>query len=281
MSFLTVEDVNSTLIKYRDVNIFHMIDTSNISLDEFENIKYDFCNINHSIDGNNHIFEFTIVNSNWTGAYYFLDENNNYLNVNASLDNNVLTLTTTHESVKLILYCCSLADSFNFVRLTWRPISLRSLVTSPFERISEEIPVISLNGASLNGEYYTICSHLDSVQTISEIDEYFGLNDDERNTILQFASPNSNMNTVEYNNNIFYYDVFIQKSVPEIEINDDLTVGKINRVELIVPEEFTKTNRYIPNNKFPYLKGYVYYGDETIPLKFDSTNKKYYFELLL
>ncbi|MBQ3407985.1 MAG: hypothetical protein IJH12_02120 [Clostridia bacterium] len=272
MSFLTVEDVNSTLIKYHNINLFHTINTRNIDIDEFEGVKYDFCIVNHGISGNNHTFEFNIVNSNWTGAYYFLDENDNYLDLDATYDSNdnVLTFTTTHESVKLILYCSSLADEFNIVRLTWRPISLNTLVTSSIENIIEDIPVMSLNNEDLYGKRYVI-------QNTNETHgEYFNLNSDNQPTFAQTANSNSNKTAISYNGAKFYYDCFVKKIAPNIEINNDLTVGKINRVELSVSYDLTDVNNVI---SIPSLAGYVYYEDKTIPIQLDSNTGNYYFDL--
>lgn len=281
MSFLTVEDVNSTLIKYRDINIFHTINTRNISLDEFENVKYDFCNISHSISGENHTFEFIIVNSNWTGAYYFTNENGDYLDVDATFitNTNTIQLTTSEASVRLVLYCTSLANEFNFVRMTWRPISLESIETSVTEIKRQNIPVLSLNNENLAGKIFTMhYSDRDNGYGVGTNEE-FGLNDNNEYTIPQTGNPNSDRTSVSYNGVTFYYDIFIKKLIPDVEITGNVTVGKINKVELTVPNVFTESNGFIPMIQFPYLKGYVYYGDETIPLKFDANNNKYYFDL--
>lgn len=279
--FLTLEDVNSTLIKYKHINMFHTINTRIISLDEFDKVKYDFVEINHSINGNNHIFEFKIVNSNWTGAYYFLDENDNYLDADATYNSSseILTFTTTLESVKLVLYCSSLANRFNIVRLTWRPIELNSMNVTSINSINEDFIVISLNNEDLTSKSYTVHSHMKDTDISQDISKSFNLNDENQFYIRLTGSPNINECSVSYNGATFYYDVFIKKVIPSIEINDYLTVGKINRVELSVSNDFTQLNGFIPSDDFPYLKGYVYWGDETIALKFNADKNKYYFEL--
>ena len=281
MSFLTVEDINSTLIKYRHINIFHNIDTSKISLDEFSEVKYDFCKITHTISSGTHTFTFKIVNSIWTGAYYFTDINGNYLDVDGTYDTNssTLTLSATEEAVILVLYCTNLTDAFNLVRLTWRPISLDSLLTTSISEISQNIPVQSLNDENLTGKSYSISSHIKELNIDFTTSREFGINDNNEFTIVQTANPNSSVNYISYNGAKFYFDFFIKKVAPEIEINNELTVGKVNRVELTVSRDFTQSNGYIPINQFPYLKGYVYYEDNTIPIQFDSTNNKYYFEM--
>ena len=58
---ITVEDINSVMSKYGVYSILHEIDTSNIGVDEYETVRYDFCICGHSISGNNHTF--TLIGS--------------------------------------------------------------------------------------------------------------------------------------------------------------------------------------------------------------------------
>ena len=102
MSLLTVEDVNTVNLNH--INEFYELDTSKISEQEFNNVLYDFCIVSHEIQGNNHIFTFEIHNDLWRGGYYFTKSDGSYLDVNGNYSNNVLTLITSENSVKLVLY---------------------------------------------------------------------------------------------------------------------------------------------------------------------------------
>ena len=73
MSFLTVEDVNTVNLNH--INEFHEIDTSKISLQEFENVLYDFVICNHTISGAEHTFTFEIHNSLWSRLYHVANAN--------------------------------------------------------------------------------------------------------------------------------------------------------------------------------------------------------------
>lgn len=121
---ITVEDINSVMSKYGVYNIFHEIDTSKISTDEYENVKYDFCICEHTISGSNHTFSFKIENSNWNGGYYFKKSNGDYIDSNGSYNSStgVLSFTTTETSVILVLYCLNIDTAFSFTRLTLIPI---------------------------------------------------------------------------------------------------------------------------------------------------------------
>ena len=106
MSFLTLEDVNTVNLK--PINEFHEIDTSKISLQEFENIQYDFCKVSHSINGSEHTFTFEIHNSLWSKLYHIANNAGNViLKATVRLSGDILTVTTTESSIKLRLLLCS------------------------------------------------------------------------------------------------------------------------------------------------------------------------------
>lgn len=106
MSFLTLEDVNTVNLNH--INEFYEIDTSKISLQEFENVLYDFCKVSHSINGSEHTFTFEIHNSLWSKLYHIANNAGNIiLNATVRLSGDILTVTTTESSIKLRLLLCS------------------------------------------------------------------------------------------------------------------------------------------------------------------------------
>ena len=80
-NFLTLEDVDAIIMKYGAVNTFYECNTRKIGTGLFSEMTYDFISINHTSTG----FTFRIENSAWTGGYYFLDANGEYIN---NLSNN-------------------------------------------------------------------------------------------------------------------------------------------------------------------------------------------------
>ena len=117
---ITVEDMNSILQTYALHNKYHTIDTSLISTSAFTDIAIDFVNITHTISGSTHTFVFNPRNTAWTGGYYLLDSDGEYIDSNASYSYvpNTITYSTTDDSVQLVLHCSNLAPSFHFERLT-------------------------------------------------------------------------------------------------------------------------------------------------------------------
>lgn len=116
--FLTVEDINTIDIN-TVVNEYFVVDTGLIGTDEFLNVQYDFVKVSHTISGNQHVFTFEIDNSLWCGGYWFSKSNGDYIDMDATLDNNIITFTTNQSSLKLHLYLCSYALEFYWIRLEY------------------------------------------------------------------------------------------------------------------------------------------------------------------
>ena len=139
---ITVEDINSAMSKYGVYNIFHEINTSKISTDEYENVKYDFCICQHTISGSNHTFSFEIKNSNWNGCYYFKKLNGDYIDSDGSYNSStgVLSFTTTESSVILVLYCLNIDTTFSVSRLQYIPLDSNVLIVD-YEDLGDDASI--------------------------------------------------------------------------------------------------------------------------------------------
>lgn len=113
---ITVEDVNTYIGKYGIINSYYEIDTSLISnngLSEYEDVLYDFVKITHTVEGSTHSYSFEIHNNGWTGNFYMLDNNGEYIqDATYTFDDNSLTYTSTHPNVKLGLQLCNIYEEF-------------------------------------------------------------------------------------------------------------------------------------------------------------------------
>lgn len=253
MTFLTVEDINTCINNNVGKNLFHTIDTSLIGTYEFSNIKYDFCRISHTISGNNHIFTFTIVNSNWTGEYYITDSNDNYLDIDPTIDSNTLVFTTTESSVKLVLYCfIGNHDDISEKRLTAVPIDLNPVYITYNEL-----------GSTFECEFLNLTDN--SSETVDLTIDNFGLN------------------TVTYLENTFFYIVFFKKYDVSFDIDSNLIVGRVNKVRLNYNSQtnLNITVKYgdeiIPANYDNRLEDYCFYLDLTTK----NTNSKVKFKVIV
>lgn len=146
--FLTVEDINTIDIN-TFVNEYFVVDTSLIGTDEFSDVQYDFVKVSHTISENQHIFTFEIHNSLWCGGYYFTKSNGDYIDMDATLDNNIITFTTNQSSLKLHLYLCSYALEFNWIRLEYAFEDMDTIIITKKElRSTRRIYYTSLKDGS-------------------------------------------------------------------------------------------------------------------------------------
>lgn len=123
---ITVEDYNSFIAKYGIHNQYHHIDTGLGGTEDYSDVMIDFCTVSKSTNGNNISFTFVIDNTAWTGGYYFLDSEGEYIDSDAtSSSGNTITFTYTSD-VTLVLHCCNLRRSGavrRYTRLTYIMLS--------------------------------------------------------------------------------------------------------------------------------------------------------------
>ena len=123
-SFLTVEDVNSVFSNY--INEFYELDTSNISLQEYNAVLYDFIICSHAINGAEHTFTFEIHNSLWSRLYHVANANDvvfDYFDVDVSFNEGILTVVTTEASIKLRLLLSSYYKQDEIQRTVTIPVN--------------------------------------------------------------------------------------------------------------------------------------------------------------
>jgi len=243
-SLITLEDVNT--VNINPINEFYVLDTSNISLQEFNGVLYDFTIVNHSISGNNHTFTFEVKNKLWVGGYYLTKSNGTYINSNASYSNGVISFTTTEASIQLHLYLCNFA-SFQFKREDY----------------------ILVNDAD---SIFNIKINDIGTQKIFKVHSLVYNQDYD----ISIRINNSGAFVLSSNPRRFVYANLI-KSDLLLDLSEVvLTVGEVNKVYLNVDDDF------LPNGDLTaedYLDLEVIYNNVSIPVTYDETANDYYFEL--
>ena len=152
---ITVEDFNSVLQEYGSSNIYHCIDTSLISEDyDFDGIKYDFCEVDReTTDTDEYTFKVKVVNKAWTGGYYILDSDDEYVDDATASYNSptgVITIVTDHPTIKLHLYINNYCTLFKFEQLNYILLSKNTRSIKSNIRSSLENPFLQfklLNGS--------------------------------------------------------------------------------------------------------------------------------------
>lgn len=239
--FLTVEDINTIDIN-TFVNEYFVVDTSLIGTDEFSDVQYDFVKVSHTINENQHTFTFEIHNSLWCGGYWFSKSNGDYIDMDATWDdnNNTITFTTNQSSLKLHLYLCSYALEFEWIRLEYAFEDMDTIVITKKElRSTRRIYYASLKDGSRN---YT------------DIELFEGV-------------------TVWHS---LYKLVQLKKTDFVFNFNNNCLVGKINHIPLGVDQKYLPDGSMVDDTP---LNIEIVYGDAVLPVTYDEDIEDYCFDL--
>ena len=253
MSFLTVEDINSTLYKYGKVNTLHSIDTANISSEEFEGVMYDFCICSHSMSENNDTFTFEVKNDLWCGGYYFTDADGEYIDANASINDKTITFTTTEETVILHLYLTNLFTTFNFERLSWISEDLKNLHIFKNQTTTDTFEITMLDGTTATGTVLFEYDEYSATSTISDGSTEYKISDGTHNF--------DGIVKITYDGCSYYFNCTFVKNIVPIWIEENLIASKVNTVQLTIPTGFTGLEN-----------GTVSYKDKVIPVDFENNS---------
>ena len=275
-NFLTVEDINTNLLNY--VNEIYTCDTGLIDDSKgINHVQYDFIYVTRNRTNGNYLYSFEIHNDLWCGGYYFTDENGNYLDVTATINNKTISANNLPDNVKLHLYLCSFATSFSLKKLTWIPSDFNIQVRNYTQNKVFRVPVVNLIGAtsSLIGQTFNIKGKAQYAgeTTFNDNLEFY---DYESQVYLWSQQMGTyGLVTCTYNNCVFYF--FVDFSKTELTFNIDVSnviVGKINRLELNLPRFVLNLDDNFFNDNF------VRYNDVEIPIiRKGNDPTKYYFDL--
>lgn len=268
MSFITVETFNTCRYNHQDANILHTIDTSLIGTHEFSDVKYDFTIIEHTISGSNHTFNFEIVNSNWKGVYYILDGDGDFLDITGTYNNGVLSVTTTEDSIQLVLYCTPMTwgDPFLCRRHDWIFESYEPIlcgVSGKHVRLYYNELNGTVSGFEGKGEKFNrALPESIEVSTGSDSDGKY-IEFDLNNYYKAYIIGKDSQDNVT---GLYYISIVNIKETPKITFPVSLVAGKVNKVPLEIDSVYNGL-----------IKGKATYNGKTVNILSDSTG--YYFML--
>ena len=152
--FLTVEDINSILLNYDKVNEAYILDATQITSNG--TYYYDFVKVTRQSNS----WTFEIDNTLWTGQYAVLNTDGTLSSLTHSVNDNVITVSTSGNSFKLMLYLCS----FYYENITIQTPSLKWLLDDfsditmeyPDDDWSFELKLVDFTGAGVDGVNYRI-----------------------------------------------------------------------------------------------------------------------------
>ena len=102
-SFLTVEDVNSVLLDFKDVPFWDCVSVSLPDSDEFSDYNFDYCTVSREYDNSDYTFTISVVNSLWNGKYYITDSDGEPI-TNVTVSSGNLVVVTSSESIDCYFY---------------------------------------------------------------------------------------------------------------------------------------------------------------------------------
>lgn len=238
-NFLTVEDINSILAKYGDVSTLHSINTSLIDGDIVD-VMYDFCIINRTENNGQYTFTFDVSNILWCGGYYFTDTDGQYLELDGTINGNVITVTTNKQDLILVVYLTNLYTTFQFERLTWKSSDLKNLSQFYHHIESEKFTITMLDNSTPAGNVLFTCGELSEMATIQDGQARYVLESD--NTLFEDVVK------VTYDGCSYYIRPVWVKDVAPVMIEDVLIASKVNHVDLVIPDDFEVTSGEVTYN---------------------------------
>ena len=231
MSFLTVEDVNTALLKYEKINLWHHIQINQ----GVGHYYYDFidCNTTKSNDVYTHLIK--VNNDLWTGRFYLSVGNWNYTVV----DNNTIQITTNGPVLDIYFQIGGYTTTRKVCYIPFRIL----YIEQEFYTANKPLDIRFKLETSIN--YFDV-TYLgwdwEETITVNVNDNYLNLHIEDNRLI-------SHLKISEKGNANDYYLIQIKqdKSINALfPVNQDLILGEINTVNFIYvgDEENPSINRF-------------------------------------
>ena len=253
MSFLTLEDINTTQYSYGKI-VYYEINTAHISTTEdYTDVKIDFVKATRTTVNNGYQYTFEINNSSWTGGYYVIVQNKYYYQDNpATYSNNKLHQFCSYGSIKLVLL---LIPDTDFV----------------FDRIWHR-----LDGYEYHFDYSHYNPNSNKHITDLEIPVYNLRTGQQYDTITELTDWGLNAVSVDTGNDVAYLYAFLVRTDFQFNCNQVLTNGKVNTVQLGVDNDYKPSGAMV-GDYAPYIT--VVYGESVLPVVWNPTLDDYTFDI--
>ena len=101
--FLTVEDVNSVLLNFKDVPFWDKVTVSLPGTDEFTDFTFDYSTVTRTDSSGDYTFTITVENSLWNKKYYVLDSDGEPI-TDVTVSSGDLVVVTDSEAIDCYFY---------------------------------------------------------------------------------------------------------------------------------------------------------------------------------
>lgn len=218
MSFLTVEDVNTALLKYEKINLWQHIQINQ----GVGHYYYDFidCNTTKSNDVYTHLIK--VNNDLWTGRFYLSVGNWNYTVV----DNNTIQITTNEPVLDIYFQIGGYTAGRKVCYLPFRILDIEQEFYTPNKPLDIRFKLET----SIN--YFDVTYigwDWEKTITVNVNDNYLNLHIED-NRLISYLKISEKGNADDY----YIIQIKQDKSINALfPVNQDLILGEINTVNFI------------------------------------------------
>ena len=254
MSFLTVEDINTALLKYEKINLWHHIQINQ----GVGHYYYDFINCSTTKSNNTYTHLIKVNNALWTGRFYLSAGDWSYTVV----DNDTIQITTTKPVLDIYFQIGGYTTSRKVCYIPFRILNIEQEFYTPNKPLDIHFKLetpINYFDVTYGGFDW------EEKITVNINDDYLDLHINDNRLI-------SHLKISEKGNADDYYVIQIKqdKSINALfPVNQDLILGEINTVNFI----YVGDDETPPINLFEIICDYPISDITENSFKLDLTNK--------
>lgn len=254
MSFLTVEDINTALLKYEKINLWQHIQINQ----GVGHYYYDFidCNTTKSNDVYTHLIK--VNNDLWTGRFYLSVGNWNYTVV----DNNTIQITTNEPALDIYFQIGGYTTSRKVCYLPFRILDIEQEFYTPNKPLDFHFKLET----AIN--YFDVAYggwEWEETITVNVNDNYLNLHIED-NRLISYLKISEKGNADDYYLIHIKQDKAINALFP---VNQDLILGEINTVNFL----YVGDDETPPVNRFEIICDYPVSDITGNSFKLDLSNK--------
>ena len=254
MSFLTVEDVNTALLKYEKINLWQHIQINQ----GVGHYYYDFidCNTTKSNDVYTHLIK--VNNELWTGRFYLSVGNWNYTVV----DNNTIQITTNEPVLDIYFQIGGYTTTRKVCYLPFRILDIEQ----EFYTLNKPLDFHFKLETAIN--YFDVAYggwDWEEIITVNVNDNYLNLHIED-NRLISYLKISEKGNADDFCLINIKQDKSINALFP---VNQDLILGEINTVNFL----YVGDDETPPVNRFEIICDYPVSDITGNSFKLDLSNK--------
>ena len=254
MSFLTVEDINTALLKYEKINLWHHIQINQ----DVGHYYYDFIDCNTTKSNNIYAHLIKVNNDLWTGRFYLSAGDWSYTVV----DNNTIQITTTKPVLDIYFQIGGYTTTRKVCYVPFRILDIEQ----EFYTLNKPLDIRFKLETAIN--YFDVTYggfDWEETITVNVNDNYLDLHIED-NRIITHLKISETGNTDDY----YLIQIKQDKSINALfPVNQDLILGEINTVNFI----YVGDDENPPINLFEIISDYPVSDINMNSFKLDLTNK--------